>query len=234
MSFINRPDGGQYAGRGRRGGGGAIPSRPSTFGGLPGRPGPTGLNSRSLPAAPNLRGVPNATTAPSWGEPAAPVASASRAAGGGGGGGNVPPGNPVMSLEDFIQNHILKRKADAEASRMLDDFDAETMRLKQETEADQAVRNQDLDMYLADAGRDAAGSLAARGLERSGLLFQAQDRINEEGVRRRSSIADLMTQLVGQRGRGRQEAERSARQMINQRIQQLSEMFNEQNMAQVG
>lgn len=224
MSFINRPDGAQQAGRTRRGGSGSF-ARPATFGGIPGGRGPTGFSARSLPTAPDLSGLPNAsqTSAP------APVAK-----GAGGGGAGVPGGQaPTLTLEDFIKNHILKRQADAEGGRMLDDFDAETMRLKQETEAEQAVRNQDLDMYLADSGRDAAGSLAARGLERSGLLFQQQDRINEEGVRRRGGIADLMTQLVGERGRGRQETERNAQQLINERIQRLTEMFNNQNVAQI-
>lgn len=214
----------QFDGGGRRG------RRPAAGGSFntqffnppkPTYPGPPNINAGGpAPAAPPVTQAPNL----------GPV-------GGGNRGGAMPgetPSSPTLTLEDFIKNHILKRQADAEGGRMLEDFDAETLRRKQETEADMAVREQDLDSYLADAGRDAAGGLASRGLERSGLLFQAQDRINEEGVRRRSGIEDLMTNLVGERGRGRQETARNAQQLINERIQQLTGMFNGQNMGQVG
>jgi hypothetical protein len=158
------------------------------------------------PKPPTYQGPPNINAGGMAPKPPATTPPILGPVGGGGGGGGAMPGiggTPTMTLEKFIQNHILRQQAENEAQRSLEDFDAETLRGKQETEADMAVREQDLDMQLADMGRDSAGDFASRGLERSGLMFQRQDRINEEGVRRRGDISDLLTQFIGDRGRGR-------------------------------
>ena len=154
---------------------------------------------------------------------------------GGGGGGSaaamVAPAGPAMSLEDFIQNHFLKKQTENEMARALEDFDAETMRMQQETEADMALRQQDLQRDLDDAGLENAGSFAARGLDRSGLVFQAQDRINAEGQQRGRQIQEMLTSLLGDRGRGRIQQQRQGEALLNQRIAELTRQFNEQNQA---
>lgn len=200
-----------------------------------------------VPKAPNTgyQGPPSVTagrTLPSpivnqgAGAPPAP-SFVPRGGGGAGGGGGGPiasmiaPSAPTITLEDFIQDHFLRRQTENENARGLEDFDAESLRLRQETEADMRLRQQDLQRDLDDAGLENAGSFAARGLDRSGLVFQGQDRINAEGARRGQQIQEMLTSLLGDRGRGRVERQRSGEALLNQRIAELTRQFNDQNQA---
>lgn len=167
--------------------------------------------------------------------PPAPAPAPMLGGGGGGGmgGGAAAPAPrpPSMNLEDFIQNHFLKRQTENENARALEDFDAETLRMRQQTEGDMEMSRQDLQRDMDDMGLENAGSFAARGLDRSGLVFQGQDRINEEGQRRGMQIQEMLTSLLGSRGQGRIQQQRSGEQLLNQRIAELTRQFNEQNQA---
>lgn len=202
------------------------------------------LTSNSLP--PMFTKAPSASTAGptpySYRTPApapapapAPVAPASFGGGGGGGGGGgaAPAAPPMMNLDDFIKSNFLYTAEKNEGKRRLEDWDAETMRLQQETEADQKMRRAALGRRLDDAGTANAEDMAGRGLLRSGLTFQNQDRIEEEGVEQENVIAQLLTNLIGQRGHGRLNQEAQNRSALNDRISQLTDQFNQKQTALV-
>lgn len=151
--------------------------------------------------------------------------------GGGGGGGSVAaapvaPPKPTISLSDYINKNYALTSLDAENSRKMKDFDATTASDEAQTRADQAKRSVALDQSLAQQGDDNAESFASRGLGRSGLVFQAQDKIDADGENQKDAIGQLLTNLVAQRQQGRvsqDEANRAARLAA---IQKLTDAYN--------
>lgn len=156
--------------------------------------------------------------------PSAPISSG----GGGGGGGysDAPVSRP--SLDDYIKSNFLYTQTDNEGKRRLDDFDAEGLRLQQDTEAEQRNRRGTLQRDLADASQASSEGLAGRGLLRSGFLFQNQDKINSIGAEKENDIASLLTDLISGRQTSRRQLEASNRDALNQQIQKLTDQFNSQ------
>ncbi len=138
---------------------------------------------------------------------------------------------PRVSLRDFIDQDFGYQQAQAEYGdngRRIRDFDSETTRLRGETERDQEVRRQDLTQDLGEASIESAEDLAGRGILRSGGLFVEQDKINQEGNRRRAAIDDLLTDFLSQRGSGRLQQQQANRQALNEQINQLTQRYQSQ------
>lgn len=154
--------------------------------------------------------------------PSDPISSG----GGGGGGGMDTVSRP--SLDDYIKSNFLYTQTDNEGKRRLDDFDAEGLRLQQETEAEQRNRRNALQRDLAEASQASSEGLAGRGLLRSGFLFQNQDKINSIGAEKENDIASLLTDLISGRQSSRRQLEASNRDALNQQIQKLTDQFNSQ------
>lgn len=148
------------------------------------------------------------------------------ASGGGGGGGVATAAAPAMTLDDFIKNDFFYNQQLGENERLLSDFDAESLRLQQQTEAQQRLQRQYLADRLADMGIENAGGMAANGLLRSGMTFQKQDKINEYGVQQENDIAQTLTDLLGNRQSGRVQQEAANRAAVNNILNQLAQRFN--------
>lgn len=185
--------------------------------------------------------VPNAP-APSGQQAPRPMAPApaqeSYGGGGGysGGGGYAtysappPPMPPRMNLTDYIAKDPTYTAEISEGKRRLADFDAESLLGRQRTEAEQAVKLQDLGRFLTESSLGNAESMAGRGLLRSGGTFLNQDKINAEGNVKRNSIQDLLTQFLQERARGRTAQEAANRQAANERISQITQQYNSNPM----
>lgn len=147
--------------------------------------------------------------------------------GGGGGGYAAPaPAAPTRrSLASVIDEDFALRQQRDENARLEAEYGAETGRLRGETERDQAVRREDLQTDLQDMSLDSSESLAARGLLNSGGLFVNQDKINAEGGRRENSIADMLTNLLSQRGSGLMNVQAQGRNALNDRISQITQQY---------
>jgi hypothetical protein len=154
------------------------------------------------------------------------VIPAAQTSGGGGGGFATAAAAPVMTLDDFIKNDFFYNQQLGENERLLSDYDAESLRLQQQTEAQQALQRQYLADRLADMGVENAGNMAANGLLRSGLTFKKQDRINEYGVQQENDIAQTLTDLLGNRQSGRVQQEAANRAAVNNILNQLAQRFN--------
>lgn len=141
---------------------------------------------------------------------------------------SAAPAPAPISFDDFVNNDFFYQQQLAENSRLLSDFDAETLRMRQETEARQALQRQYLAERLADMGIESAGDQASRGLLRSGSTFKKQDRINQYGVQQENDIAQMLTDLLSQRTAGRVSQEQANRAAINQVLNQLATRFNQQ------
>lgn len=131
---------------------------------------------------------------------------------GGGGGGysamaTAAPAITPPSLEDYVKNDYLVSQQDQENQRTLSDFDMQTTRDRSLVQLDQQGRLKTLEGQLNEAGTNSAGDLASRGLLRSGFTAQAQDRINQEGVKQRQSVADLLTNFTSGRQTARLDQE---------------------------
>jgi hypothetical protein len=169
------------------------------------------------------------------------VQAAQQAALGGGEGGGAPAAapapapepapappvieRPTVNLEDYIKSNFLVQQQRGEAERLTNDFDAETLRGRQETTAAQGLRSSDLTRKLGVLGQNSAEDLAGRGLLRSGINFQQQDKINAEGVVQRSAIDQLMTDFNTKRISGRANLQASARARENEAIQAAMQSY---------
>lgn len=146
------------------------------------------------------------------------------------GGGRAAPQPAPITFDDFVKNDFFYNQRLAENERLLSDFDAETLRMQQETEARQQLQRQYLAERLADMGIASAGDQAARGMLRSGSTFQKQDRINQYGAKEENTIAQLLTDLLSERTSGRVAQEQANRAAINQVLQQLASRFNSEQV----
>lgn len=151
--------------------------------------------------------------------------------GGGGGGGTVAAATQAVvrpNLTDYINGNFLYQNANNEANRSLSDFDADTNRQQAIVAADQAQKEQSLKQQLADAGIQSAEDLAGRGLLRSGLTLQAQDKINQQGQQQENSIQDLLTNFLSGRQTARLSQEAQNRQNIAAAVSQLTNQYANQ------
>jgi len=151
--------------------------------------------------------------------------------GGGGGGGTAAAATQAVvrpNLTDYINGNFLYQNANNEAQRSLSDFDADTTRQQAIVAADQAQKEQALKQQLADAGIQSAEDLAGRGLLRSGLTLQAQDKINQQGQQQENSIQDLLTNFLSGRQTARLSQEAQNRQNIAAAVSQLTNQYANQ------
>lgn len=108
---------------------------------------------------------------------------------------------------------------------MEQEFEAETGRLRGETEREQGVRRQKLQTDLGEMSLDSSEDLASRGLLNSGGLFLNQDKINAEGAQRENGIAELLTNFLSQRGQGLTQLQSQGRNALNERINQITQQY---------
>lgn len=162
---------------------------------------------------------------------AAPAPTGGSYGGGGGGGGYAPsmmtpmvaPAPPPRrSLAQVIDEDFALRQARDENARLESEYGAETDRLRGETERDQAVRREELATDMEDMTLDSSESLASRGLLNSGGFFLNQDRIDAEGTRRETSIADMLSNLLSSRGSGLMALQAQGRNALNERISNIT------------
>ena len=134
--------------------------------------------------------------------------------GGGGGGGSAAAATAVAArpnLSDYLNNSYLRQQAVDEGARRLQEFDADTTRQRGLVTADQGLRRQQLQQNLDDQGVQNAETMAARGLLRSGLTLQNQDRINQSGNQQRGIIDQLLGTFEAQRAGARANAPQTLR-----------------------
>lgn len=147
--------------------------------------------------------------------------------GGGGGAAGAVGAIAVPSFDQYIANDFGYRQAENENTRRLNDFDAETLRGRQQTEAEQGLRRTALQQVLQDAGGEWAGDTADRGLLRSGLYQQGQDRfVDQRGVQGNQDIDQLLSEFISNRGAGRIQEEASGRNALNEVLSRLSADYN--------
>lgn len=148
--------------------------------------------------------------------------------GGGYGGSPAPAAPPKPSLKDFIDNDFSYRQAMDEYGdngRRIQEFDAETGRLRGDIDRDIKVRREDLDADLQEESLGNANDLAGRGLLRSGGLFQMQEQTNRAGNQRRGAIDDILTDFISSRGSGRVQQQQQNRSALNERIAALTNQY---------
>jgi hypothetical protein len=162
-----------------------------------------------------------------------PVAPAPVLGGGGGGGGRsggaAAAAAPALTLQDYINSAFPYVQQQQTNGLNLQDFDAGTLQQQQQTQAQQDLQSSQLQNSLDTMGLNSAGDLASRGLLRSGLNFQAQDKINQYGVQQHNQIAQEMTDLVNQRAQARLQQIQANNAALNNVIASLTSQFNGQN-----
>ena len=161
-----------------------------------------------------------------------------QAGGGGGGGmGGAPAAATAAaarpSLSDYINSNFLYQQQQGANDDSMTNYDAQTMKGQQDTEATQALRGNDLRQNQDQAGNANANDLAAHGLLNSGINFQNQDRINAQGVNQQASIDNLLSDFISGRQQGRQTQGNANRQALNGVMNQLTQQFNTQNAATI-
>lgn len=172
--------------------------------------------------------------------PAVPVFQPQQQAVGGSGGGGggaaaapvaAPAAAPIVhpSLENYINSNFLYTGQQNQNDMNLQNFDAQTLKGRQDTVATQGLREHQLQQNLNDSGQANAEDLAGRGILRSGINFQNQDKINAQGAVQHNAIADLLTQFNGGRDSGRIAQQNANQQALDAKIQQLTQAFNTTN-----
>jgi hypothetical protein len=162
---------------------------------------------------------------------AAPVGGGAGGGGGGGGGGSAAAATVAAarpSLQDYIANNFMKQQADQEGQRRLGEFDADTGRQRGLVQADQRLRQTNLQQTLDDQGESNAETMAARGLLRSGLTFQNQDKINQFGNQQRGVIDNLLSSFETNRASQRVQQEQANRQAIADAISKITDQYTTQ------
>lgn len=163
----------------------------------------------------------------------APVAQvqtyADSGSGGGGGGGAAAVAAPVAarpSLTDYINGNYLYQNQQKQNQLALSDFDAQTALGQQQTQAEQAQKEQALQQSLADLGNTNAESEAGRGLLNSGFTIQNQDKINQQGAVQDNSIQGLLSAFIQQRQAARAAQAQQGNSALDTVMQQLTQNYN--------
>lgn len=152
----------------------------------------------------------------------------STSGGGGGAAAAAPVAPPRPNLTDYINNNFLKTQAESEAQRRLQEYDAATQQQTTAGQADEATKLGLLQQNLDDQGIANAEDMAGRGLLRSGLTFQGQDKINQQGQIAQNNIHQVLANLLQGRSQGRVQQEAQGRQGINDAINQITQQYNTQ------
>ena len=137
------------------------------------------------------------------------------------------------SLSDYINSNFLYQQQNGAGNDAMANFDAQTLKGQQDTQATQALRGNELQQNQDQAGNANADNLAAHGLLNSGINFQNQDKINAQGVNQQSSIDNLLSDFISGRQQGRQTQDSANRQALNGVMNQLTQQFNQQNAATI-
>lgn len=152
--------------------------------------------------------------------------------GGGGGAGGGAVGDafaaPARTFDDFIRSNFGYNQLQNEQGRQLSEFDNDTLRQRQLTEADQGLRRSALQQSLSQMGGDWANDSASRGLLRSGLYLQGQDKVDQAGVKGNQDIDQLLSDLLSERGQARVSVQQQQRNALNDMLSKLSQEFNGQ------
>lgn len=163
---------------------------------------------------------------------AAPAANAVQAllsggVSGGGGASSAGVGGAAAapSLQDYINSNFLYQQQQGVNNDSLNNFDADTLAQTQETQAQQALKEQQLGQQQNQLGQTNADNLAAHGLLDSGINFQNQDKIDANGNQQKSAIDSLLTNLVSTRAQGRLTQQQANQQALNTVMNQLSQQF---------
>lgn len=209
---------------GDNGGSGLVNGGGNTLSGIlkPGKISVPGLGVVNAPAP--------AAAAPTYQAPAA----AQQALGGGGGGGGgaaaaAPVAAPVKpSLSDYINSNFLYQQAQGQGNDALANYDAATTQGQQATQAEQALKDTQLQQSLGQAGQASADSLAAHGLLDSGVNFQNQDKIDQGGVVQQNAIDSLLTNFLQGRQTGRLNQQQANNTALNGIMNQLTQQYNGQ------
>lgn len=149
---------------------------------------------------------------------------------GGGGGGGAAAGAmapvPQMSFDDYIAKDFGYTQTQNENARRLTDFDAQTLLQRQQAEADQGMRRAALQQTLSQMGGDWANDAANRGILRSGLYLQGQDKVDQAGVTGNQDIDQILTDLIASRQSEKVALEQQNRSALNDVLSQLSQKYN--------
>lgn len=214
--------------RGTFGGGGSTSPILNTAPASLARPGTVAMGGGFTGISPALSSPPQAIAQQATQQAAAPQMQA------GGGGGSAPAAVATQaaarpSLSDYIDSNFLYQQQQGANNDAMNNFDAQTLKGQQDTQATQALRGQELQQNQDQAGNANANDLAAHGLLNSGINFQNQDRINAQGVNQQSSIDNLLSDFISGRQQGRQSQGNANRQALNGVMNQLTQQFNTQN-----
>lgn len=190
----------------------------------------------------NLYAPTSAPAAAAATPPPTPLPSPIHTMGGGGGGGfsggggiaqpaaaaAAPPvpAVPRPSLQDYISNNFLYNSTKAQGDNALSDYNAGTLKGEQNVQGDQALKLNNLQTSLNDAGTQSADNLAAHGLLRSGFNFQNQDKINQQGDIQKNNIANMLTDFLGQRAQGQQQQVNANQSALNNAINNITTQYN--------
>lgn len=188
---------------------------------------PQSFGQKHVPV-PNLQAP--AAAAPQATPAAAQPANAVQAllSGGGAGGGSAVAAGGVAaapSLSDYINNNFLYQQQQGSNADALNNYDADTLAQTQETQGQQAVREQQLGQQQNQLGQSNADNLAAHGLLDSGINFQNQDKINAAGNTQQSAIDSLLTNLTQQRQSGRLTQQQANQTALNTVMNQLAQQY---------
>lgn len=189
------------------------------------------LSPSALFAA-QARGDSAVPSLPAASTPMAPTAATQILSGGSGGGGSSVAPTPALTpadLDNYITNNYLYTSTANAGDRALQNYDASTLQGQQATEAQQAQKQGTLTQNLDNLGQQNAEDLAGRGLLNSGINFQNQDKINQQGAQGQNQIAQLLTDFINQRQTGREGQVAVNQAALNQQIAALTGQFNTQN-----
>ena len=145
--------------------------------------------------------------------------------GGGGGGGSSVPAPKPPSLDDYIADNPLYVAQQNENSLLMDEFNDQTRFLRGEVRDDVSKRRDALARVLTDLGTENANDFAGRGLLRSGLSFQGQDKIDQQGEEQRLTIDEMLSDFIAQREQERLAQQATNRGALNNVIQQITDQY---------
>jgi hypothetical protein len=161
----------------------------------------------------------------------APVANAAQAllsgggSGGGSAGGATSPAAAAPSLQDYINSNFLYQQQQGANDDALNNYDAQTLQQTQDTQAQQALKEQQLSQQQNQLGQTNADNLAAHGLLDSGINFQNQDKIDANGNTQQAAIDSLLTNLTSTRAQGRVTQQQANQTALNTVMNQLAQQY---------
>ncbi len=130
------------------------------------------------------------------------------------------------SFDQYVSGDFGYNQTRNEGDRRLQDFEAQTLLGRQQTESDQNMRRSALQQTLSQMGGDWANDAANRGILRSGLYLQGQDKVDQQGVQGNQDIDQLLSQFITGRQSEKVNLEQQNRSALNDVLSQLSQKYN--------